>query len=237
MPGRNPTQRPDIARVVEKQMRMWELARAQRPGPEQTRPTRQVEEFVTISRQVGAGGHDVASRLATRLDWPVFDREILQAMAGDDQVRTRLYESLDERDRSWLEDALRWALQKEFRKDDYFRHLGKTILTVARQGHAIFLGRGADLMLPRERGLRVHLFAPQEVCVQRFAQRHNLDEAQARTDSARLQRDRTDFLRRYFGNATVLPERHDIVLNTATLEIDHVVELIMTALRNRGIVT
>ncbi len=235
MAARNPTPRTDIARLIEKQMRIWELARAQRPEPEKAEPDRQVEDFVAISRMVGAGGHLIAAELSERLGWPVFDRELMQAMAGDDQVRARLYESLDERDRGWLEDSLRWALQDEFRKDDYAQRLSETILAVARQGHAIFLGRGADLVLPRERGLRVHLVAPQDVCVRRYAQRTNITEAAAKAEVERIQQERDDFLRRRFGPATDEPARHDMVLDAGRFTIEQVVELICAALKIRGV--
>jgi hypothetical protein len=84
-------QHPDLGKLVERQMRNWELSRAQRPVPQPAAPPRQVEDFVTISRLVEAGGQEVAHELGQRLGWPVFDREILQAMAHDDAVRARLY--------------------------------------------------------------------------------------------------------------------------------------------------
>lgn len=236
MSARGPGPRPDIARIVEKQMRIWEFSRAQRHEPEQAKPPRLVEEYVTISRMVGAGGHTVARELGRRLDWPVFDREILQAMARDDQVGARLYESLDERDRGWLEDSLRWALQDEFRKDDYFRRLSETILALARRGHGVFLGRGVDLLLPRARGLRVHLVAPADVCIQRFAERNKLTTDRAQAEVERIQQERSDFLRRYFGSAAAEPARYDIVLNSGCFTVTQAVDLICAALKARGVV-
>lgn len=236
MPSQGPRP-PDLARVVEKQMRNWELARAQRPAPEERPPVDEVEHFVTISRMVGAGGHSLATALGERLDWPVFDKEILQAMAGDDQLRGRLYEALDERDVGWIENSLRWLVEGGLHKGHYFHRLGQTILAIARQGHAIFLGRGADLILPRDRGLRVELVAPPEHCARAYAERHGLSEALARAEIERIQRERTEFVREYFGEAAKRPARHDLVLNTATFPVPDAVELVCCALQRRGIIS
>ncbi|MEW6251294.1 MAG: cytidylate kinase family protein, partial [Planctomycetota bacterium] len=161
--GTRPTG-PEIAKLVEKQMRNWELSRAQRaagPGGQGGTGTAQrVAPFVAISRSVEAGGSEVARELGEALGWPVFDREILQAMAGDNEVRARLYENMDERDKSWIEDALKWLLRGRVPPEDYYYRVTEAVLAIQRQGPAVFLGRGADLILPKELGLRVRLDAP-----------------------------------------------------------------------------
>ena len=74
------------AKALERQMRNWELSRLQRLGREDTsRPP--VEDFVTVSRQVGGAGEEIASGLGERLGWPVFGKNLLEAMAGDDSIR------------------------------------------------------------------------------------------------------------------------------------------------------
>ena len=85
---------PGIEKLLERQMRNWEMRRAQRLGTDEPRRP-EVEDFIAISREVGAGASEIARALASRLNWPWFDKEILQAMAGDDSIRHRIYQSLD----------------------------------------------------------------------------------------------------------------------------------------------
>ena len=235
MPARPTGSRSDIAKMVEKQMRHWELARAQRVTPQPDVRPPEVAEFVSISRSVASGGSRVATLLGQRLGWPVFDREILQAMAGDDQVRARLYERMDERDVNWLEDAARWLIGGELRKDDYFCRLTETILVLARQGHAVFLGRGVDLILPRDRGLRVRITAPPEQRARTFAERRNVTEALALAEIERIDRERTEFRRRHFGRTANDVARYDLVLNLNCFRPEQAVEVILVALRARGV--
>ena len=154
MPEQNRTSDPGLSKIVEKQMRNWEISRAQQVGTLK-RGEAEVADFVTISNIVGAGGNEVAALLAEELNWPVFDRQILSTMAGDDDVRTRLYRSMDERDLGWFENVFRSLMQEEFRKNDYFHSLTETILCLARQGPAIFVGRSDSLrhVPPRDRRL------------------------------------------------------------------------------------
>jgi cytidylate kinase len=222
-----------VAKLVEKQMRNWELARRQVRRVERRPEEKQVEDFITISREVGAGGAAVAQRLGDQLGWPVFDKEILRHMAKDDQVRTRLYEKMDERDANWLESVLRWLLEGEFRKEDYFHRLSETVLALARQGPGIFLGRAADRVLPQDRGLRVRLVAPEEQRVAEFAQRNQCDEDAARDRISDLERERTEFTRRHFDQADDAPLRFDVVLNRGRFSVDETVEVISAALRLR----
>lgn len=225
----------NLTKVVDRQVRNWELARAQHPKAVELQSGRQVADFVAVARMIGVGGLDFATGLGERLGWAVFDREILHAMAGDDQVRARLYEELDERDVGWIEDTMHWLVEGQYRRDDYFPRLSETILAIARQGHAIFLGRGADLILPRDRGLRVYLVAPLEWRVRQHAQRHDLSEALARAEVERIEHERTEFYQRHFGERARHVTRHDLMLNMATFTRAAGIELVYRAAQLVGI--
>jgi len=226
--------RSDMLKAVERQVRNWELARAQRVEPKVEDVAPDVVDFVTISRTAGCGGWAIASRLGERLGWAVFDRQILQVMAGDDEVRKRLYEQWDERDSSWLEAAMRWLTRGEMRKEDYFYRLTETILAIARQGNAVFLGRGADLILPRDRGLRVRIVASVDTRAKRLAAERGISEDEARDEIEKLDPERDEFRRQHYGKLADDPACYDLTVNVDTFGVDPAVELIQSALRNRG---
>ena len=217
---------PAIEKLVERQMRNWEIRRAQRSQTDKPRQP-EVEDFVAISRQVGAGASEIAAALATQLNWPRFDKEILQAMAGDGSTRHKIYESLDERDLDWWEEALRAVADPEFIRNDYFRRLVKTTLSLARQGSAIFVGRGADLMLPHNLGFRVRIVAPIAMRLQRFADRHEMTLKQAGDIVTRIDRERAEFIRHHFRVDINDPTRCDLTLNMEQFSIDQAVEAIV----------
>ncbi len=204
---------PEINRTVERQLRNWELARSQRLRvPTQQRS--EVADFISISREVGAGASELASELATRLNWPKFDKEILQEMTGDDATRHRVYQSMDERDLGWWEESLKPILEPDFVRNDYFRRLVKTALSLARQGSAVFLGRGIDCMLPHGLGFRVRIVSPLEMRVERFAKRHNISIEKASKIVPEIDRERAEFVANHFHARVDDATRCDLTLNT-----------------------
>ncbi len=221
------------AKVLERQMRNWELAGAQRRNvPVVQRP--EVEEFITVSRGVGAGGGEMATRLGEQLGWPVFGKEILDSMAGDDDVRRRLYASMDERDIGWCEEALRSLMHHEFIQNDYFRRLTESILSIARQGHAIFLGRGSDLILPRHIGFRVRLIAPLATCVTQYANELGLTKERAIEAIRRIEEERDTFIRNRYNVDPGDPTRFDLTINLERITPADAIELILCARKDLG---
>ncbi len=226
----------DLAKIVEKQMRNWEFTRAQHVDRlKEIEEQAAVAPFIALSRAIGSGGSQVATQLGEQLAWPVFDRELLQNMAGDDQMRKHLYELMDERDVSWLEDTVRWLVQGELRRDDYFYRLSETVLALARKGPAVFLGRASDLILPRDRGLRVQITALPATRAQALKDRMNTSETMARTEVERIDRERVEFRRKHFGANANEPANFDLSISLDYFDTAQAVELILAAMRLRRI--
>jgi cytidylate kinase len=232
-----PARDADVARLVERQMRNWELSRAQREPAPKKGP--RVRTYIAVSRAVGAGGTTVANLLGERLGWPVFDKRILDVMAGDDRVRRQLYEFIDERDQSWFEETTQSIVYGAYVANDYFRRLTETILAIAQHEHAIFLGRAADLILPPHTGMCIRIVAPLKQRIARIAELTGLDEEAAGIEVARIGREREDFIRHHFRREPGDMTRHDLIVDLETFEADDAVELIVQGLamwrQRRGI--
>jgi cytidylate kinase len=155
-------------------------------------------------------------------------------MAGNDSLRKQVYASMDERDLSWCEEALRSFLDPNAFKNDYFHQLTKTILSLVRQGNAVFVGRGADLILPPDAGLRVRIIAPLEMRIRNLALRQGTSEDQARKDVEKLEMERAQYVRRHFHADVHDDRRYDLVINLRRISPTQAAEIILTsqALRN-----
>jgi cytidylate kinase len=225
----------EIDAQIERQIRNWELARQQKQETAE-RITRPVEEFIAISRAAGLPADDVAHALHERLGWPVFDKEILQAMSGDDAYRKRLYATMDERDLTWLEECLRaLGVDRYSARNDYFHRLRETVLALARQSHAIFVGRAVDLILPGNVGMRVRLSASHDYCVRHYAARTGVSPIAAEQEVEELERERARFILNHFGVEATEPTRHDLILNMERFTVEQAVDVILAALRLRGV--
>src|SRR5512137_1015811 len=90
--------------------------------------------YLLISREKGAGGSAVGQLVGKRLGWRVFDKELVDAIAQKARVRRELIESVDERDRSAIHDAIVTLLQPQpLGTAGYQAYLHEILLTLGHQ--------------------------------------------------------------------------------------------------------
>jgi cytidylate kinase len=186
---------------------------------------------ITVSRQHGARGGDVARAVAGRLGLSFYDREIMASIAQEAHLSERLVRPLDEKDdRTWLSDLLGSLITEgHLSPYDYVQHLTSVVDAIARRGGAVILGRGAHLILKPGRALRVLVIAPEAARVAAIADREGIDEAAARRRVAEVELERKAFLTRCFHVQFADPASFDIQVNTGVLGVEGAVAAICTA--------
>ena len=214
-----------IEALVDEQARRWQLVRANERREEQARPV------VTVSRQHGAGGGDVARALARERGLDLFDREIIQQIAESAHLSERVVSSLDERDKELLADWLASLSSRSYLSPvEYRYHLSRVVGAVAHHGGAVILGRGAHLILGPGEALRVHVVAPLEARVRSVMQRESVSEREARRRIVAVEADRKAFLIKHFHADFSDVSAFDLVVNTSVLGVPGACEAIRSAL-------
>ena len=169
-----------------------------------------------------------------RLDWQVFDKEIVDAIAQEAHVRRELIESLDERDRATIQDAVAQLIRPPSLKTaGYLAHLREIVLTLGHQGDVVIVGRGAEYILPSQFGLRVRMVAPVEVRVRRIASEEDLSLKAARAEVERSDRERRALARRHFKQDISDPLNQDLTVNTAELTVEAATEVVLAAVQRK----
>jgi cytidylate kinase len=190
--------------------------------------------YLLLSREKGSGGTTVSRLIGERLNWPIFDREIVDEIANRTQARRQLIESLDERTRTLAQELLAPALDRhDIGKTGYLMHLRQVVLALGHQGHVVIVGRGARHILPREFGLSVRLVAPFETRLRRLADAENLSPQAARTALQKSDNERETFIQRNFNHAAGDLFSHDLVINTEQLTPQAVAEIVLAALHHK----
>ena len=134
---------------------------------------------------------------------------------------------MDERSLGWFERMFHSFMRGTFHKDDYFRRLTETVPILARQGSAIFIGRAADLILPKDKGLRVKIIASREYCARNFARRGKTSIAHARREVERIELDRRNFIQEHFHIDAYEPTRFDLLINVERFDPQAAADLIV----------
>jgi cytidylate kinase len=186
---------------------------------------------VALSREAGANGAVIAGRLGDRLGWAVYDRALLDWIAGEMGLRTSLLESVDEKRVSWLRECVEaFASAPGVTGGAFVRHLVEMMLSLATHGECVIVGRGAAQLLPAATTLRVRLVADPRDRVAVIRQRLGLSEGEAVRWVETTDRERDRFVRDHFHKDPADPRGYDLVLNASRFSVDECAEVIEEAL-------
>ncbi len=216
--------------LVEQQVQRW-MAEQKRKGeaPPVREPARPI---VTVSRQAGTSGTELARRAAEALGFRLWDQELVQRIAEQSGAPETLLRAVDERARSAIEDLLSGILMGEAGTEtEYVAQLTRLFHAIAHHGSAVVVGRGAQFVIPTEASLRVRIVAPLDVRVRTLAGVRRTSEAEARAEVDRLDRERSTFIRHHYQRDAADPCAYDLVLNVGGVPPAHAADVIVAAYR------
>ena len=167
-------------------------------------------KIVTIEREYGSGGGEIAQMLSAQLGWKLWDQLLTEEIARLANCPKAVVQVREERT-----DPLYYRLFKSFLRGSYEGSLNAHKLNVvdsesilkitervvqhaAKTGNSVIVGRGSQHFLrSRADTLRVFLYAPREDKVRRLRARGKSEnEAQQLVDT--IDRERADFIQKYF---------------------------------------
>src|SRR6202795_2328198 len=167
-------------------------------------------KIVTVEREYGSGGGEIAKLLSTQLGWKLWDQLLTEEIAKLANCPKAVVEVREERT-----DPLYYRLFKSFLRGSYEGSLNAHKLNVvdsesilkitervvqhaAKTGNSVIVGRGSQHFLRnRQDTLRVFLYAPREEKVRRLLARGKTEkDAQQLVDT--VDRDRVEFIQKYF---------------------------------------
>ena len=220
------------ARISDRQMRLWNALHSAQRVVETAATVNSRYKFMTLSRDDGSLGNEIALELAARLGWHLFDKEIVNYIAENNHVREDMVRQLDERSQGLAHEAilrlLRMPEGRPFGSGEYHESLMKTFATLATRGGAILVGRGANYALRwAEHGLHVRIAGSLEVRLRRVSQSWDVSPERARPCLLSIDADRRNFIRRHYGKDFDDLRYYDLLFNTDHLSASQVVASIM----------
>lgn len=239
MKERTREERETIAETAERQMRRWLLTqeiddrKAREIPPEKL--AQRLGPYITVSREAGAGGGQIARIVADKLGWELLDKQLLDFMAERYRLPRDLLDFVDETTANWMHEMFgSWLDRQVVSQDTYVQHLGKIILTAAKHGRVVVVGRGAQFILPREKGLAARIIAPEQCRIEQTMQRRGMDHGQAKRYVEETDRGRREFVRRYFHHDVTDPHLYDLVINVAQVGAHGAAAVIVAAYEQLG---
>jgi cytidylate kinase len=167
-------------------------------------------KIITIEREYGSGGGEIAQLLSKQLGWKLWDQLLTEEIARLAECPKAVVQLREERT-----DPLYYRLFKSFLRGSYEGSLNahklkvvdsesilklteRVVLHAAKTGNSVIVGRGSQQFLKhRQDTLRIFLYAPREDKVRRLLARGKSDkEAEQLVDT--VDRERADFIQKFF---------------------------------------
>jgi EmrB/QacA subfamily drug resistance transporter len=202
---------------------------------------------ITISREYGSGGGEIAARLAQRLGWQLIDHEVVVQMAQALGVSVAEAEAHDEQAErgaaaslshlSGLTPPLSSDMLAAISSDAHaYNAVRRQVVAAAVvAGRAVIVGRGAQVLLAaRQDVLHVRIVAPLNGRVAYVMQREGLERAAAQERITRKDRDRARFLWAEHQQHPEDAHLYDLVANSGELDLDTIVDLVIITLERKA---
>jgi cytidylate kinase len=178
---------------------------------------------ITISRELGSLGDEIAREAAEKLNYEFLDKEKIEPALSRYGILAPEWEKFDEKKPSFWDSFL---LQRK----RFLHSLEAVIYDFARKGNAVVVGRGGQVLLKDLPGvLHVRILAPFEVRLKRILAAEGGDEKKAARALHRSDRDSAGFLRSFFEVDWADQTLYDLVINTEKVSAETAVRMITAA--------
>jgi cytidylate kinase len=206
--------------------------------------------LITISRQYGAGGSEVARLVAGALGWHVVDNELVEQVAARAGLPPEDVAEREERVPTFIERLARTLAAatpelfpaagsggtgSPLEEEDLVRITETVVAEIADRGRVVLVGRSAPAVLAsRSDALNAKVVAPKAYRIEAAAKRLGVPVAKAAEILEDTDRMRGRYNQEYYHRDWNDPVNYHIVLNTAALGIDGTVGVIVARARALG---
>ncbi len=196
-------------------------------------------KIITVSRQFGSGGRELGKRLADRLGWDYYDREIIQALSREqnldpEYVRAALSTHGWHHYQLTYRNSFQQYTAGAWHRTEMLVKQREILQEIAREGNdCVIVGRDADVILREEHPFRVFVCADLEARVQRCMRyeekkepAERLSEKEILRNIRRIDRDRRRTREILTGISAAEGTGFDLTVNAAQWDIKKLAEAV-----------
>ena len=194
--------------------------------------------IISISRQFGSGGHEVAVKTADLLGIRVYEKELIHLACEYGELSEKTLSSSDEKATNpylfqTVHEGNYHVLRGKPTSEVLFALQSHEIRRIARHEECVFVGRCADYVLRGEdvKLLTVFVAAPDEHRIRRKMEQEKLSRDQAVRLIRKMDKQRRKYYENYTGRTWGAPDGYDLYLNTGSLSTDEAAACIAARFR------
>lgn len=195
-------------------------------------------KIITIGRQFGSGGHEIGNLLATRLDIPLYDNNLVRMVAKKLDIREETAQAVDETTlNSFLSGYVLSSIEYSANineaevtqplNEQVYELQTEIIRKFADRGPCVIVGRCADYVLKDyENCIGVYICADIEDRIKRIAKRYDMSERKAADKIKKIDRERKYYYESHTGQEWGSTNTHQVILNVSRLGVEKTVDVL-----------
>ena len=233
----NPIDEPRYEKITEI---LGQKAPEEQPSP--FAPT-----VITISRQTGSGGDEIALKISKTLGYAYFDKTLMTSVGKEigvseeeisdfyeDTYKVKsLVDKIFLRDKPAAEsvtiiDGVK--IRKRLDEEETLSTIQTVVSNLASRGKIIIVGRGGQAILKDKVGiLHVRIVAPLAIRIERVMKNQGISKEEAAKCIEDNDKAAAEYLQRFYHINWEDPQLYDIVLNTGKMDLDVATKTIISA--------
>lgn len=182
-----------------------------------------MKNIITVTREFGSGGRELAKRLAAALGYQYYDKEIITAMAQRSHYDATFIENFP------YQVHHSFAVYSPAQKmaTEILLLERKVILEIAAKGNCVIVGRGADLILRAYQPLNIFVYADNQSrlhrCQVNAPAGENLNEKQLLKKIHEIDKARQNHYLLLGGDTWGRKENYHLCVNSTNLTVKNLV--------------
>ncbi len=197
-----------------------------------------MSKIITISRQFGSGGREVAKRLADVLDYAYYDGEFIDAVAQKTGLCKEFVEKYSERNftRNFpftFSRTFSMAIQSP--SEQVHLEQFKLLEEFAQSGNCVIVGRGADYLLRKHKPFKVFVYSSDmdfriQRCFDKVPEDRAKGENAMRKEILNVDKERAVYYDYITGQKWGEMTGYNLCVDTSAFGVKKAVELIVSAI-------
>ncbi|MEA5006317.1 MAG: cytidylate kinase-like family protein [Rikenellaceae bacterium] len=183
--------------------------------------------IICIGRQLGSGGHEIGERLAAKLGYSFFDKELIKLASMESGLSSDFFEKADEKINTTMFDGIFNMSDNCLSNEALFKIQSDVIRKLAENGSSVFVGRCADYVLKDYQEIfTVFITADIEDRVRRVMMHNDLSKNEAISLIEKTDKKRAAYYNFYSNKIWGRAESYDLCINSSVMGVEGTVNFL-----------
>lgn len=191
---------------------------------------------ITITRQFGSLGRQIARRMSEILDIEYYDRDIVERISREMNMSVSKVSSLEEHYKAatFFEMLFPLGLERRDMQHKIFDVQSNIINDIVDKESCIIVGRCSDYILRHhDNCISIYIYAPYEERLKNCVETLNMDEAEARKMIIDVDRARDNYHKHFTGLAPDNIRYNDMLVNSSLLGVEGTAQMLAEIVREK----